>query len=184
MRVSKSFSSVLSSKVYTRNRVSRVSLCTSKNTIAHELGKSSIVPETAEQGDITQHANTFLNFLHSSKKCLVLSGAGIRSIRYILYADLFSTESGIPDYRSPNGSYSKGHKPVSYAQFSGSHSGNLLRFLSDSQVRQRYWARNLQGWPFFSRCSYNSYFLDSEVLFQMKLTNLWLNWKRTVLYIK
>ena len=31
---------------------------------------------------------------------LALTGAGL------------STESGIPDYRSPDGSYSKGHKPI------------------------------------------------------------------------
>ncbi|CAJ1334853.1 unnamed protein product, partial [Effrenium voratum] len=35
----------------------------------------------------------------------VLTGAG------------FSTESGIPDYRSPEGSYSKGHKPMTHQEF-------------------------------------------------------------------
>ena len=30
---------------------------------------------------------------------------------------LCSTESGVPDYRSPNGSYSKGHKPTTYQEF-------------------------------------------------------------------
>ena len=28
----------------------------------------------------------------------------------------FSTESGIPDYRSPQGSYSKGHKPMTHQE--------------------------------------------------------------------
>lgn len=39
---------------------------------------------------------------------LCLTGAG------------FSTESGIPDYRSPEGSYSKGHKPMSHQELPSS----------------------------------------------------------------
>jgi NAD-dependent deacetylase sirtuin 4 len=58
---------------------------------------------------------------------------------YLSFA-LLSTESGIPDYRSPtHGSYSKGHKPTTYAEFTRSH-----------VVRQRYWARNMIGWSFFN----------------------------------
>jgi len=36
---------------------------------------------------------------------LVLSGAGM------------STGSGIPDYRGPNGAYSRGHQPMTYQDF-------------------------------------------------------------------
>jgi hypothetical protein len=43
-----------------------------------------------------------------------------------------STESGIPDYRSPNGSYSRGHKPMTHQEFMGSDS-----------LRKRFWARNV-----------------------------------------
>jgi NAD-dependent deacetylase sirtuin 4 len=48
----------------------------------------------------------------------VISGAGL------------STESGIPDYRSENGSYSKGHKPLTHQEF-----------MSSLDLRKRYWAR-------------------------------------------
>eukprot|EP01118_Nematostelium_gracile_P015759 TRINITY_DN6373_c0_g1_i1.p1 TRINITY_DN6373_c0_g1~~TRINITY_DN6373_c0_g1_i1.p1 ORF type:complete len:332 (+),score=63.54 TRINITY_DN6373_c0_g1_i1:140-997(+) len=66
------------------------------------------------------------------KNIVVITGAGL------------STESGIPDYRSPNGSYSKGHKPVTIQEFMGSEN-----------VRKRYWARNLQGWDLFSNAKPN-----------------------------
>eukprot|EP00277_Geminigera_cryophila_P036505 CAMPEP_0173105910 /NCGR_PEP_ID=MMETSP1102-20130122/40522_1 /TAXON_ID=49646 /ORGANISM="Geminigera sp., Strain Caron Lab Isolate" /LENGTH=277 /DNA_ID=CAMNT_0014002517 /DNA_START=182 /DNA_END=1012 /DNA_ORIENTATION=+ len=63
---------------------------------------------------------------------LVISGAGL------------STESGIPDYRSPKGSYSKGHKPMQHDEFVGSLEG-----------QQRYWARSMVGWKPFSRAQPN-----------------------------
>jgi len=50
-----------------------------------------------------------------------------------------STESGIPDYRSPNGAYTKGHKPTTFSDF-----------MRSAKVRQRYWARSMEGWPLFS----------------------------------
>eukprot|EP01004_Peranema_trichophorum_P006780 NODE_5588_length_994_cov_43.092997_g5012_i0.p1 GENE.NODE_5588_length_994_cov_43.092997_g5012_i0~~NODE_5588_length_994_cov_43.092997_g5012_i0.p1 ORF type:complete len:297 (-),score=45.65 NODE_5588_length_994_cov_43.092997_g5012_i0:103-936(-) len=63
-------------------------------------------------------------FIKDSRNLLAITGAGC------------STESGIPDYRSPNGSYSKGHKPVTYPQFA-----NVLKW------RQRYWSRSFLGFP-------------------------------------
>ena len=54
-------------------------------------------------------------------------------------ADGRSTESGIPDYRSPNGAYTKGHKPTYFSEFMGS-----------AKVRQRYWARSMEAWSTFS----------------------------------
>jgi NAD-dependent SIR2 family protein deacetylase len=56
---------------------------------------------------------------------LVLSGAGM------------STESGIPDYRGPDGR--RRVTPMQYAEFTGS-----------SAARQRYWARSYVGWQRFS----------------------------------
>eukprot|EP01112_Ceratiomyxa_fruticulosa_P001528 TRINITY_DN1171_c0_g1_i2.p1 TRINITY_DN1171_c0_g1~~TRINITY_DN1171_c0_g1_i2.p1 ORF type:complete len:366 (-),score=66.83 TRINITY_DN1171_c0_g1_i2:59-1156(-) len=68
----------------------------------------------------------FVDFWRNNKGIAVITGAGC------------STESGIPDYRSPKGSFSKGHKPTTYQEFINSH-----------HVRQRYWARSMSGWKSF-----------------------------------
>lgn len=70
--------------------------------------------------------------LHSliagSASLCVITGAGC------------STESNIPDYRTPGtGAYSKGHKPMTHQQFMGSESS-----------RRRYWARSFAGWQVFN----------------------------------
>ena len=62
-------------------------------------------------------------FLHDHRQILALTGAGC------------SVPSGIPDYRGPDGAW-KHHKPMSFAQFTGSDS-----------ARRRYWAGSLRGWP-------------------------------------
>lgn len=53
---------------------------------------------------------------------LVLTGAGV------------STDSGIPDYRSPHGRLSQ-HRPMTYQEFR-----------HDPAALQRYWARSFVGW--------------------------------------
>ena len=60
------------------------------------------------------------SLLSSSSRILVLTGAGI------------STESSVPDYRSPG---RPPHRPTSHQQF-----------LKSFQARQRYWARSLAGY--------------------------------------
>jgi len=63
--------------------------------------------------------------LARSRKPVALTGAGI------------STESGIPDYRSPEGVWNK-HTPIYYADF-----------VRNPAIRRRYWARSLNGFPRF-----------------------------------
>jgi NAD-dependent SIR2 family protein deacetylase len=62
---------------------------------------------------------------------LVLSGAGL------------STESGIPDYRGPDGE--RRVQPMQYSEFVGS-----------SAARRRYWARSYVGWQRFSSAGPNA----------------------------
>jgi NAD-dependent deacetylase sirtuin 4 len=64
---------------------------------------------------------------------VVLTGAGC------------STESSIPDYRSPNGAYSTGFKPMTHQAFMASPAN-----------RARYWARSFAGWPRFSAVRHNA----------------------------
>ncbi len=61
---------------------------------------------------------------------VVLSGAGL------------STESGIPDYRGPDGT--RRVEPMTYGEFAGS-----------SEARRRYWARSYIGWQRFNAASPN-----------------------------
>ena len=55
-------------------------------------------------------------------RTVLLTGAG------------FSTESGVPDYRSQKGSYSKGHKPMQHQEF-------LAKGRKGEANRRRYWVR-------------------------------------------
>lgn len=64
-------------------------------------------------------------FVGRARKLVALTGAGC------------STESGIPDFRSPGGVWN-GHKPVYYQEF-----------LRSADVRRAYWERSASNWPRF-----------------------------------
>jgi NAD-dependent SIR2 family protein deacetylase len=66
------------------------------------------------------------SFLARAKRLVVLTGAGC------------STESGIPDYRSPGGAWTR-HKPIYFNSF-----------IRSAEVRRFYWARSYRGWPRFA----------------------------------
>jgi NAD-dependent SIR2 family protein deacetylase len=72
--------------------------------------------------DVAAAAAVIRGFVDRHPRVFVLTGAGC------------STESGIPDYRSADGSW-KRQQPVQFAAF-----------MRDPNVRARYWARSLIGW--------------------------------------
>lgn len=104
-------------------------------TSEHRTELEDFVPLPPRNASLLRkkHIELVCSFLKDNKETLVLTGAGV------------STESGIPDYRSPGGSYSKGHRPTTYGEY-----------MKDVSVRQRYWARNLLGWPRFSSVEPNA----------------------------
>src|SRR5258706_16378671 len=71
-------------------------------------------------------------FIGASNRWVVLTGAGC------------STESGIPDYRSPGGAWTR-HKPIYFNSF-----------VSSDEVRRFYWARSFRGWPRFAAARPNA----------------------------
>ena len=70
--------------------------------------------------------------LRRGRRIVVLTGAGC------------STESGIPDYRGP-GTRARARNPIQHREF-----------LTKPEVRARYWARSLLGWPRFSSARPNA----------------------------
>ncbi len=70
--------------------------------------------------------------LLSERTAVALTGAGC------------STESGIPDYRGPDGRLRAG-TPMLYQEF-----------VRDAAARARYWSRSLVGWPRISRARPNA----------------------------
>ena len=82
---------------------------------------SDCEPATAEE------IASLASFIGSKERLLVITGAGC------------STESNIPDYRSPTGAYSSGFKPMTHQDF-----------LKTEANQRRYWARSFVGWRRFA----------------------------------
>lgn len=87
-------------------------------------------PEPLEQA-AEQAGQRLAAFVREHPRLLLLTGAGV------------STDSGIPDYRDARGAW-KRPQPVQHQAF-----------LADPQLRQRYWARSLIGWPVVRNASPN-----------------------------
>lgn len=85
-----------------------------------------------KQIDSSSSHHLLLEFITENPRALVLTGAGI------------STGSGIPDYRDKDGNW-KRKQPVQHQEFMRSH-----------ELRQRYWARSLIGWPLMQTAQPNA----------------------------
>lgn len=82
-------------------------------------------------GSTTERLQPLVDLLRG-RRVVVLAGAGC------------STESGIPDYRGPEGSH-RTRTPVQYNDF-----------VRSDAARVRYWARSTVGWPRFSAARPNA----------------------------
>jgi NAD-dependent SIR2 family protein deacetylase len=99
----------------------------SRPVVTARLATTRALPlETTDLGTLDDLVD-----LVSAGGVVVLSGAGI------------STDSGIPDYRGPDGT--RRVEPMTYGQFVGS-----------SEARRRYWARSYIGWQRFNAARPNS----------------------------
>jgi NAD-dependent SIR2 family protein deacetylase len=86
---------------------------------------------TSQSGGFSTALQMLDAFLARSRRLVVLTGAGC------------STESGIPDYRSPGGAWTR-HKPIYFSAF-----------VRSAEVRRFYWARSYRGWPRFDQARPN-----------------------------
>mmetsp|Transcript_13189 Transcript_13189/g.46152 ORF Transcript_13189/g.46152 Transcript_13189/m.46152 type:complete len:301 (-) Transcript_13189:49-951(-) len=91
--------------------------------------RRSFAPVKAAAASSAQ-IRALLDAVRGKERVLVVTGAGV------------STDSGIPDYRSPG---RPPHKPIQHNDFMGS-----------AATRQRYWSRSFVGYPVLSAARPNS----------------------------
>ncbi|KJE90862.1 hypothetical protein CAOG_008579 [Capsaspora owczarzaki ATCC 30864] len=108
------------------------------------LDPTKTMPQSARATD--EQIQQLAEFIEQAPKIVVLTGAGI------------STESGVPDYRSPGvGLYvTSSHKPTQFREF----------VMSETK-RRRYWARNYAAFPSFAQTRPN---ISHDVLARLEET--------------
>jgi NAD-dependent deacetylase sirtuin 4 len=100
-------------------------MSTAQRTALPSAGLPSVAPVTVlPSAELVQ---ALARTLSSSRRLLTITGAGV------------STSSGIPDYRSSQGAYTKGYKPLLAQEFASSEA-----------IRSRYWARSYAGYGRFA----------------------------------
>jgi len=93
--------------------------------------------------------NTVADIIFQSKKIVIFTGAGI------------STESGIPDFRSPGGIWDR-YDPNELT---------YQKFLSSQASREKYWERQKQLWPIIAAARPNAGHLAIAELYKMGKLN-------------
>jgi NAD-dependent deacetylase len=84
---------------------------------------SELDTETASVEPTADEIDSLAELIRAAQRIVVLTGAGI------------STESGIPDYRGPNGVWSTGKPPT------------IGDFMENEESRRSYWRRRLESYP-------------------------------------
>jgi len=84
------------------------------------------------EDDPKQDACALAERIRTVEQIIVLTGAGV------------STESGIPDFRSPGGIWSR-YQPVT-----------IQEFLADEEARKRYWRHRKEAYPDFAAAQPNA----------------------------
>ena len=111
---------------------------------------STVAPPAPPPTDA--HLAQLVDFVTGHRRVAVLTGAGC------------STESSIPDYRSPGGAYSTGFKPMTHQKVRPHTTMDTTRnlssffpqFMSGPRQQARYWARSFAGWYEFANVQPNS----------------------------